>query len=95
MPTMLIHKDGFYDCNGTGMCGGTNADDATASCFKQVFNCDSCHAYLRDNQRLKVIDERKSVPLSLWFDKNDEAKEPHPQSAPLTVLPAGKERINI
>lgn len=62
MSTLIVEKDGSFNCDGNGKCGGTNFDGKNQ--VIQCFNCESCHSFQREG--LKIINNKGQQNLGKW-----------------------------
>lgn len=59
MAKMIVDENGF-NCNGNGMCGGSNFIDRKS--IMECFHCKCCNSFIREG--LKIIDKRFDTKLT-------------------------------
>lgn len=60
MGKMIVDKEGGYECNGNGKCGGTNFINREN--VMNSFHCENCPSFKREG--LKIIDKRNDTKLT-------------------------------
>lgn len=63
MAILTIEKNGFYNCDGNGSCGGTNFVSKENVIYS--FNCDYCNSFQK--RGFKIIDKREETKLKRWL----------------------------
>lgn len=64
---MTIEKNNSYSCDGSGFCGGTNAENGSIVEFAPIFRCEYCSSFQKAGHHMNIVDKRKITELGAWL----------------------------